>query len=75
MYYQCEFLDAKLLDKTLHIIDEVLHVVSIDPLGFPILIVTSEEDLLESTEDLIRDLCAHLCVPPLFPLCIFFFSH
>ena len=48
MYYQCEFLDAKLLGKTLDIIDEVLHVVGIDSLGFPRLIVPSEEDWLES---------------------------
>ena len=48
MYYQSEFLDSKLLDKTLDIIDEVLHVVGIDPLGFPRLIVPSEEDWLKS---------------------------
>ena len=42
--YQSEFLDSKLLDKTLDIVDEVLHVVSIDPLGFSRLIVPSEED-------------------------------
>jgi len=41
---QCEFLDAKLLHKTLDIIDKVLHVVGIDSLRFPRLIVPSHID-------------------------------
>ena len=40
--YQSEFLDSKLLDKTLDISDKSFHVVSINPLWLPRLVVSSE---------------------------------
>ena len=45
--YQSEFLDSKLLDKTLDVSDKSFHVVSIDPVWLPGLIVSSEEQNLE----------------------------
>ena len=45
--YQSEFLDSKLLDKTLDVSDECFHVVSIDPVWLPRLIVSSEGQKLE----------------------------
>ena len=40
--YQSEFLDSKLLDKTLDVSDKSFHVVSINPLWLPRLVVSSE---------------------------------
>ena len=45
--YQREFLHSKLLDKTLDVSDESFHVVSIDPVWLPRLVVSSEGQNLE----------------------------
>ena len=45
--YQREFLHSELLDKTLDVSDESFHVVSIDPVWLPRLIVSSEGQNLE----------------------------
>ena len=45
--YQREFLHSELLDKTLDVSDESFHVVSIDPVWLPRLVVSSEGQNLE----------------------------